>query len=200
MDEAADGELWRRAVEGEPEAFGVLFDRHGERVRAYCARRTGSLDAADDLVSVVFLEAWRRRADVQLLGDSALPWLYGIANHTVQRRFRTTLRHQRALSRVRPGDDVPDHADDVAARLDDQRHLAQLHTALRGLRRTDQEVLVLCLWQGLDYEATALALDLPVGTVRSRLSRARVRLREELARSHGPATDRLAPLIPVELS
>ncbi len=75
MGEASDRDLWRPAVGGEAEAFGVLFDRHGERLRTYCARRTGSLDTADDLVSVVFLEAWRRRVDVQLLGDSALPWL-----------------------------------------------------------------------------------------------------------------------------
>lgn len=200
MDEASDRDLWRRAVGGEPKAFGVLFDRHGERLRAYCARRTGCLDTADDLVSVVFLEAWRRRTDVQLMGDSALPWLYGIANHTVHRRFRTTLRHQRALSRLGRGDDVPDHADEVAGRLDDQRHLAQLRAALRRLRRTDQDVLVLCLWQGLDHESTALALGLPVGTVRSRLSRARARLREELASTPPSASDRLAPLTPLELS
>ena len=200
MDQPHDRELWRRAVGGEPEAFGVLFDRHAERLRAYCARRTGSLDTADDLVSVVFLEAWRRRADVQLLGDSALPWLYGIANHTVHRRFRTTLRHQRALSRLGPAPDEPDHADEVAGRVDDRRHLAQLHAALRRLRRADQEVLVLCLWQGLDYESAALALGVPLGTVRSRLSRARTRLRAELGSTHRAATDRPAPLIPLELS
>jgi hypothetical protein len=73
MGEADDRELWRRAVGGEPEAFGVLFDRHGKRIRSYCARRTGSVEAADDLVSVVFLEVWRRRADVELLGKARCP-------------------------------------------------------------------------------------------------------------------------------
>jgi RNA polymerase sigma-70 factor (ECF subfamily) len=198
MDEASDAELWRRAVDGDSEGFGVLFDRHGERVRAYCARRTGSLDAADDLVFVVFLEAWRRRAEVELLRDSVLPWLYGIANHTLQRRWRTAVRHRRALDRLSATlTDVPDHAEDVVKRVDDVRDLDRLHQVVRRLRRSDQEVLILCLWQGLEYEAAALALGVPVGTVRSRLSRARARLRAALDDSS--ATVWPASLSPVEL-
>ena len=194
-----DRALWQRAVRGEPEAFGILFDRHGERIRSYCARRTGSLEAADDLVSVVFLEAWRRRSDVELIADSALPWLYGIANRTVQRRWRTTARHRRALERLAATDpSAPDHADDVAGRLDDERQVARLHEALRGLRRTDQEILTLCVWQGLDYESAALALDVPVGTVRSRLSRARARLREAVDAFPPPPGDRPGPLLRME--
>jgi RNA polymerase sigma factor (sigma-70 family) len=199
IDQPDDRELWQRAVHGEPEAFGVLFDRHGERIRSYCARRTGSLEAADDLVSVVFLEAWRRRADVELLADSALPWLYGIANRTVQRRWRTTTRHRRALERLAATQDsAPDHADEVAGRVDDERQLARLREALAGLRRTDQEVLTLCLWQGLDYESAALALDLPVGTVRSRLSRARARLRDAVEPPLTAPGDRPASLLRME--
>jgi len=134
------------------------------------------LDVADDLVSVVFLEAWRRRQAVELVHDSVLPWLYGIANNMVRRQARSALRHRRLLSRLPAGDCVADHADDVVGRVDDQRHLALLQTALKGLRRSDQEVLILCLWQGLDYASVAVALHVPVGTVRSQLSRARVRL------------------------
>ena len=161
-EQPTDRELRRRAVGGEPEAFGVLFDRHAEPVRGYCARRTGSLEVADDLVSVVFLEAWRRRADVELLGDSALPWLYGIANHTVRRRWRTATRHRRALERFAAFEDsAPDHADDVARRSDDRRELDRMHRALRRLRRSDQEVITLCLLQCLDYESAALVLDVP---------------------------------------
>ena len=70
----SDGELWRRAQLGEAECFGVIFDRHCEAVRAYCARRVGSTEVADDLVSIVFLEAWRRRGDVELIDGLALPW------------------------------------------------------------------------------------------------------------------------------
>lgn len=171
-----DGELWRRAGSGDAEAFTALFDRHAGAVRAYCARRTGSLDASEDLVSIVFLEAWRRRGQVELVHDSALPWLYGVASHTIAHRTRTTLRHRRAISRLPPVMLAPDHAEDVAARIDDQRRLEAVRRAMGGLSRADQDVLVLCAWQQLDYAAAAVALGVPVGTVRSRLSRARARL------------------------
>ncbi|MEU8819895.1 RNA polymerase sigma factor [Actinoplanes sp. NPDC048796] len=171
-----DGELWRRAIAGDPDSFGVLFDRHGDAIHSYCARRTGSLDTADDLVSIVFLEAWRRRHDVELIDGKALPWLYGIARRTIQRRWRTTRRHRAALDRLPAIANEPDHADGVAARLDDQRQLARLQAAFARLRPAEQEVLTLCVWQGLDYASAALALGVPIGTVRSRLSRARARL------------------------
>jgi RNA polymerase sigma-70 factor (ECF subfamily) len=175
--EAGDDELWRRAQGGESECFGVLFDRYADSVRAYCARRTGNLDDVDDLVSIVFLEAWRRREDVELVHGAALPWLYGIARRTIQRRWRTTARHRRALQRL-PGTVLaPDHADEVAGRVDDQRQLAHLQLLFAGLRPADQDVLILCVWQGLGYAAAAVTLGVPVGTVRSRLSRARERLR-----------------------
>jgi RNA polymerase sigma factor (sigma-70 family) len=179
MTRADDGELWRRACQGEAECFGVLFDRHGEAVRAFCARRTGSMDAADDLVSMVFLEAWRRRAEVELIDSNALPWLYGIARRSMQHRWRTALRHRRALHRLAPASAMPDHADEVAGRLDDERHLARLRAAFERLRPPDRDVLVLCVWQGLTYAEAAVALGVPVGTVRSRLSRARSRLEAE---------------------
>lgn len=192
MDGLSDGELWLRASTGDAEAFAGVFERHREPVRAYCARRSGSLDAADDLVSIVFLEAWRRRADVELIYDSVLPWLYGVAGRTVQRRTRTMLRHRRLLDRLgshaavesegSSGDWVlDDHAEAVAARVDDERHLRQVTTALSRLGRLDQEVLLLCLWQELDTASAAIALQVPVGTVKSRLSRARARLQ----RAHG---------------
>jgi RNA polymerase sigma factor (sigma-70 family) len=179
IERADDGELWRRACQGEAECFGVLFDRHAAAVRAFCARRTGSIDAADDLVSMVFLEAWRRRAEVELIDSNALPWLYGIARRTMQHRWRTALRHRRALERLGPAPATPDHADDVAARLDDERHLVRLGAAFRRLKPSDRDVLVLCVWQGLTYAEAAVALGVPVGTVRSRLSRARSRLEAE---------------------
>ncbi len=175
---AGDGELWARARAGEPDCFGVLFDRYADAIRSYCARRTGSLDAADELVSIVFLEAWRRRDEVELTGGVALPWLYGVARRTVQRRWRSSLRHRRALARLPAALITPDHADQVAARVDDERRLREVSRAFAQLPPADQDVLALCAGQGLDYAAAAVALGVPVGTVRSRLSRARTRLRE----------------------
>jgi DNA-directed RNA polymerase specialized sigma24 family protein len=78
-----DAELWR-AAGADPEAFGELFERHAQAVFAFCARRTGDLALAEDLTSVVFLEARRRRRSVRLSRDSALPWLLGTAHNVVR--------------------------------------------------------------------------------------------------------------------
>jgi RNA polymerase sigma-70 factor (ECF subfamily) len=183
-----DAELWQRAVLGDADSFGAIFERHGDAIRSYCARRSGSMDTVDDLVSVVFLEAWRRRDAVEIVDGRVLPWLYGVARMTLRNRWRTTVRHRRALARLPPAVTEPDHADEVAARVDDQRHLAEIRAAFAGLRVIDQEVLILCVWQGLDYAAAAVALGVPVGTVRSRLSRARARLQAGVASPSRTAT------------
>ncbi len=176
MNEPTDRELWRRAGDGEPECFGVIFDRHAPAVHAYCRARTGDPHEAQDLVSVVFLEAWRHRRRVQLHDDSALPWLLGVSHRVVLRRHRSTTRHRAALSRLPSPSSEPDPADDVASRVDDARRLGALPGALARLRAADQEVLALCVWGGLDYASAAVAMGVPVGTVRSRLARARTRL------------------------
>lgn len=180
-----DRELWRRAADGEPDCFGELFDRHAAAVHAYCRARLAveereSVVGAADLVSVVFLEAWRRRREVELVEDDALPWLLGVARRVLLHRARSVRRHRTALARLprpphgQPADD--DVADEVARRLDGERRLAAVLAAFRRLRPADQEVLTLCVWGGLDYASAAVALGVPVGTVRSRLSRARARL------------------------
>jgi RNA polymerase sigma-70 factor (ECF subfamily) len=86
-------------------------------------------------------------------------------------------RHRAALERL-PRERVADFAGDVHERLDDERQMRAALRALRKLSRDDQDVLALRVWEELTYEQTALALGVPVGTVRSRLSRARARLRE----------------------
>src|ERR1700733_5133536 len=93
-----DGELWR-AADADPGAFGELFERHARAVFAFCARRTGDLALAEDLTSVVFLEAWRRRS-VHLGGTSMLPWLLGTANNVVRNQRRSLRRHRAALARL----------------------------------------------------------------------------------------------------
>ena len=171
-----DAELWALSTSTNPDAFGLIFDRHVSAVHRYCARRTGSLDAADDLVSIVFLEAWRRRAAVVLESDTALPWLLGIARMTLRRRARTAVRHRRAIERLPHALFSPNHADDVIDILDGRARAADVMVAFRRLGPIDQDVIALCLWQGLDYASAAVALGVPIGTVRSRLSRARGRL------------------------
>jgi len=175
--ESSDADLWARSRAGDAEAFGALFDRHARLIYNYCFRRVGSRATAQDLLSMVFLEAWRRR-DKQLPPDKVLPWLYGIATNVVRHQRRSDRRFAAALSRLPAAETEPDFADDSAERLDYERQAQQALALLHALPQREQDVFVLCVGMELSYEDAALALDLPVGTVRSRLSRARARLRE----------------------
>jgi RNA polymerase sigma factor (sigma-70 family) len=177
MGELTDAALWERAAAGETSAFGTIFERHATPVYNYCFRRTGNWAQAEELTAIVFLEAWRRRTQVRLERENALPWLLGVATNLLRNLRRSQRRHRAALERL-PRERVADFADDVDARLDDERQMRATLRALEKLPRADQDVLALCVWEELTYEQAALALGIPVGTVRSRLSRARARLRE----------------------
>lgn len=168
--------LRKRIRAGDQTAFAELFDTCARSVYNHAYRLTGDWSTAEDVVSLTFLEAWRLRARVDAEGDTLLPWLLGIATNTVRNTRRAARRHAAALSRVPPPTAERDFADDVAGRIDDAELLEAVQVALRALRRPEREVLALCGWSGLDYAAAARALGVPVGTVRSRLSRARKKL------------------------
>jgi RNA polymerase sigma factor (sigma-70 family) len=175
-----DGELWR-AADTDPEAFGELFERHARAVFAFCARRTGDLALAEDLTSVVFLEAWRRRSSVQLRGTSALPWLLGTANNVVRNQRRSLRRHRAALARMSASVVSASGEEEAIARVDAQRALSVALREIERLPREQREAVTLVLWSGLSYEEAARALAIPVGTVRSRIARARTALEGSLA-------------------
>jgi RNA polymerase sigma-70 factor (ECF subfamily) len=178
-----DAELWR-AAGSDPEAFGELYERHAQVVFAFCARRTGDLALAEDLTSVVFLEAWRRRRSVRLRSESALPWLLGTAHNVVRNQRRSLRRHRAAVLRLSTNEVSPGGEEEVIARVDAQRALSAALLAVARLPQEQQDVVNLVLWSGLSYEDAAQALGVPVGTVRSRLARARAALGTSLA----PAT------------
>jgi RNA polymerase sigma factor (sigma-70 family) len=177
MGQATDRELWLRAVDGEPDAFGALFERHARRVYNFVFRRTADWALAEDLTSVVFLEAWRRRGEVRLSGEDALPWLLGVATNVLRNQRRSHWRHRAALHRS-PRERHGEFAEAADERLDDERRMGAVLRSLAKLPRREQDVVALCAWSDLSYEEAAIALDIPVGTVRSRLSRARARMRE----------------------
>ncbi|ADI09189.1 putative sigma factor [Streptomyces bingchenggensis BCW-1] len=168
--------LRARIRDGDPEAFGELFDACARSVYNHAYRLTGDWSTAEDMVSLTFLEAWRLRERIDPEGGSLRPWLLGIATNTVRNARRAARRHAAAVNRLPRQEGVRDFADDVASRIDDAGLLASVTTALKALRRPEREVLALCVWSGLDYAAAAEALGVPVGTVRSRLSRARKKL------------------------
>jgi len=95
-----DSELWRRAAEHDGAAFGELFERHADAIYVHCFRRTASWSSAQELTSVVFLEAWRRRRAVQLHGDCILPWLLAVANNAIRNADRSLRRNKRLLAKL----------------------------------------------------------------------------------------------------
>lgn len=177
--------LRARIREGDPDAFGTLFDEHSRLVYNLAFGLTGNWSSAEEVVSLTFLEAWRLRARVEADGESLKPWLMAIAVNVTRNRSRAARRHQAAMARLPLAPVVPDFADELAGRIDDAARLAQVRTALRALKPGEQDVVALCVWSGLDYAAAAQALGIPVGTVRSRLSRARARLRESAGEPEG---------------
>ncbi len=168
-----------RVRAGDPNVFGELFDLYARTVYNHAFRLTADWSAAEDVMSATFMEAWRLRGKVTAEGGSLRPWLLGVATNLARNHCRGNRRYRAAaaaLAATGPSVvELPDHAEDVAGQVDDRRRIAATVTAMGSLRRPEREVLVLCLWEGLEY---AEALGIPVGTVRSRLSRARTRLRK----------------------
>lgn len=183
-DEPTDATLIERS-RTEPAAFRAIFQRHHPVVHRFVASRIGP-DAAQDVVSETFLQAFRGRASFDpARGEDALPWLVGIAAKLVsrargaearwQRRQAAALRSGPSLTAV-PG---PGSSDDLR-RLDAERLRPELLAALGTLRRGERDALCAHVISGLSYEEAAVALGVPIGTIRSRIARARERLREVL--------------------
>ncbi|PPK65189.1 RNA polymerase sigma factor [Actinokineospora auranticolor] len=172
---ATDAEIIERSRR-EPESFAEIFDRHAPHIHRYLARRLGR-EAADDAVAETFLAAFDKRERYDRGRPDARPWLYGIATNVAGGHRRAEAR--RFGARPHPVD-AHDHADRVAADVTARSLRAQLTAALGALSPGDRDVLLLIAWEQLAYEEVASALDIPVGTVRSRLNRARRLVREAL--------------------
>jgi len=165
------------ASRADPEIFGILFDRHAASLLRFLARRLDPGDA-EDLLSEVYRIAFERRGDYDLARVSARPWLYGIAANLVARSGRDTARRLRATAAAAARPDYSeDPAERAASAVDAAARWAQVAAAVGQLPGPERDVLLLFAWEELSYDEIAAALDIPAGTVRSRLSRARAALR-----------------------
>jgi RNA polymerase sigma factor (sigma-70 family) len=169
--ELSDAEVIRSSL-AAPDVFVMLFERHFDSIHGYLVRRAGP-DSGSELASEVFVTAFARRSRYDLARPDATPWLFGIAANLLHRRRRNEARQLRAYART--GVDQAS-TNDPAERPD-----PALAAALGALKPADRETLLLFAWADLDYEQIAEALRVPVGTVRSRLNRARRKLRTALA-------------------
>ncbi|MFJ8858332.1 RNA polymerase sigma factor [Streptomyces sp. NPDC102451] len=160
----------------DPELFAGLYDRHAADIHRYTARRLGE-GAADDITAEVFLVAFRTRARYDPAQRLARPRLYGIAANLIGRHRRSEVRALKALART-----GEDHIAASWSERSDDRIAAQapLAGALAALSPGDRHVLLLVAWADLGYQEVADALGIPLGTVRSRLNRARRTVREAL--------------------
>jgi RNA polymerase sigma factor (sigma-70 family) len=170
----------------EPERFAAIFDRHYDVIYAYLRRRLARAEA-EDLAAETFLVAFRERGRYDLSHTSSRPWLFGIAANLARRRARQERRQLRAYARSGI-DPAREEVDEVESRMDSVAARPKLAYLLASLSTEEREVLSLYAWAGLSYDEIASSLQIPVGTVRSRLSRARGKARELLSRE-GAITD-----------
>jgi RNA polymerase sigma factor (sigma-70 family) len=171
VTEDPDEVVWAAALEGNGEAFGRIFDRHRRRLYRHSYRLVPVAADADDIVAIVFFEAWRRRTAVRFVDGSILPWLLVIATNSSRNLSRSSRRYRALLSKLPTGDHSHDHAEDG----DDEAH-----AALAKLSLADQQVIALCVLDGYSEREAATTLGIAPGTVKSRLSRAKTRLAKQL--------------------
>jgi RNA polymerase sigma factor (sigma-70 family) len=173
-----DAELWRRTRSGDADAFASLFDRYAHGVYRYCFRRTANWAFAEDITSIVFLESWRRRREVALDEGKVLPWLLGVATNVIRNQRRSLRRYESALSRLPPHQPEPDFADELSTRLADEDRMRKLLDRLDDLTEAETEAFALCAWEGFSSTEAGEVLGVPARTIRTRLRRARAKLRD----------------------
>jgi len=164
----------------DPDAFTQLFERHWHALFRFCQSRAGS--AGEDIAAETFRVAFDRRRRYDARYGDARPWLFGIATNLLRDHFRSARRDEQKLTRS-AALDSPAHSGDELNELERQLLGPQLADALQGLPAADRDALLLLAWADLDYEQISQALGVPIGTVRSRIHRARQRVRDHLETS-----------------
>lgn len=176
--------LIQRSLE-EPEAFADLFHRHFAAIRGYCARRVG-VDRADDLAGDTFRIAFERRATYDPCRADARPWLYGIAHNAVRNSLRSEGRERDLYLRLADLESpFPDPSLSAVEALEASRALEVVVAGLRASPLDEVDTLLLHVWEGLSYDEIGSALEIPRGTVGSRINRLRARLRAAVDKTSG---------------
>jgi RNA polymerase sigma factor (sigma-70 family) len=186
-DAEDDAAVIRRSRD-EPEHFAVLFRRYAPQVQRYVRRRIGA-DAADDVVAETFLAAFSQRDRYDLERENARPWLYGIATRLIGRYRRSEIAQYRVFARTGRDPVTEPFTDRVEEAVSAEGNRRQLADALARLPAAYRDTLLLVAWGDLSYAEAAVALGVPAGTVRSRMNRARKKLRRSLARAGESAPD-----------
>lgn len=183
---ASDAGLWSRGLEGEGVAFGVLFDLHRDRVFRHAYRLVENRHDAEDVTATAFLELWRRRADVRLVDGSVLPWLLVTTTNVARNVRRAARRHRQLLDVLPRSENTQDAAHSFldAHPMDALDH--RLALGLRSLNAADLRLVALVMLEGYTVADAAVVLGLTPAGTKTRLHRARLRLRAAMGEM--PAT------------
>ncbi|WP_301114842.1 sigma-70 family RNA polymerase sigma factor [Microbacterium sp.] len=178
MGESTDEAVWRRIVAGDARAFGLIWDRHADRVVRHLLADGHQQADAEELAATAFLELWRRRSAVRFVDGSALPWLIVTTRNVARNARRARRRYARLLSSLPMPQHVPDPAEHVAD-LDASTRL--LRETIRSANPVDGDLLAMTALEGFSLRDAALAVGMTEPAARSRLSRFRIQLRSHLA-------------------
>lgn len=172
MSNDSDAVLWEAVRAGDESALAVLFDRHEPRLFRHACRLLTAREDAKDAVTIAFFELWRKRSTVRLVDGSPLPWLLNTLSNSARNLERSGRRYRALIARTPTAAHVAAHtANDETGVL----------AALKRLPAKEQSVIVLTVLEGYPDRAAAETLGIPIGTVKSRLARAKAKLRDELA-------------------
>ncbi len=183
-----DGELLFRLSRGDEPAYRMLHDRHQAPVWRMSLVLMRTTWDAEEVAATAFFELWRKREKVRVVDGSVLPWLLATTSFAAKNSLRSRRRYQRLLSRIPHDGDVPDHADEVAQAMESLKISSDVREALLHLNQRDASVIILCVIQELPASEAAVVLGIPEGTVKSRLSRVKTRLRGTL-HEYAPTTE-----------
>ena len=171
----SDAELLESAIAGNSESFGLIFDRHHRRVLMQARRHVGSAVEAEDITAMVFLEAWRLKSRIRIVNNSVVAWLLVTTNNIARNASRANRRYGAFLAKL-PDAFTGELVDPTLGEVQLRQDREELRAAFALLDRKDQDVLTLCVLEQLTTNQAAQVLRVPIGTVKSRLSRAKRKL------------------------
>lgn len=186
-----DEDLWARSLKGQGDAFGLLFDRHRDRIFRHAYRLRPDRHDAEDVMATAFLELWRRKEKVRVVDGSILPWLLVTTTNVARNSRRAAFRYRKLLDSLPRADEARDPLDEVLSRhpLDAVDH--ELAAALRALGTMDQQLISLVVFEGYSVTAAATILGLTTSAAKTRMHRARERLKAATGRPSQIADKRI---------
>ncbi|WP_454812752.1 RNA polymerase sigma factor [Paenarthrobacter nitroguajacolicus] len=183
-NKTGDSQLWQRSLKGDGDSFGLLFDRHRDRVFRHAYRLTGDRHDAEDIMSTAFLELWRRRASVRLVDGSVIPWLLVTTTNVARNTRRTTFRYRKLLDSLPRTEEVSNAADGPFLQTEMDHEAAK---ALNTLNELDLQLVSLVIFEEYTIADAATILHLTPGAAKSRMHRARQRMKAAFTSPSQPA-------------